>query len=58
MAPHSGAGGRTDGTSAAGGNDYYETAAADPDVVLADLIKILHPDLLPDHTLVYYRQLQ
>ncbi len=45
-------------TSAAGGNDYYETAAADPDVVLADLIKILHPDLLPDHTLVYYRQLQ
>lgn len=45
-------------TSAAGGNDYYETAAAEPDVVLADLIAILHPDLLPDHTLVYYRKLQ
>ena len=45
-------------TSAAGGNDYYETAAAEPDVVLADLISILHPDLLPDHTLVYYRKVQ
>ncbi len=45
-------------TSAAGGNDYYETATAEPDVVLADLIKILHPDLLPDHTLVYYRKVE
>jgi iron complex transport system substrate-binding protein len=28
-----------------------------PDVVLADLIAILHPNLLPDHELVYYRWL-
>lgn len=41
-----------------GGNDYYETAVAHPEYVLADLIKIFHPDLLPDHTLVYYRQLK
>lgn len=40
-----------------GGNDYWESGLANPDVVLADLIKILHPELLPDHELVYYRQL-
>jgi iron complex transport system substrate-binding protein len=45
-------------TSAAGGNDYYESAVAHPEIVLADLIKIFHPDLLPEHELVYYRQLK
>lgn len=38
-----------------GGIDYYESGAANPHIVLADLIKILHPELLPDHELVYYR---
>lgn len=41
--------------NASGGNDYYEGGAANPHVVLADLIKILHPELLPAHELVYYR---
>jgi iron complex transport system substrate-binding protein len=41
-----------------GGNDYYESAVAHPEIVLADLVKIFHPDLLPDHELVYYRQLK
>ncbi len=45
-------------TNPNGGNDYYESAVAQPDVVLADLIHILYPDLLPDHELVYYRQLE
>lgn len=45
-------------TSPAGGNDYYESAVAYPEIVLADLIKIFHPELLPDHELVYYRQLK
>ncbi|NPV56084.1 MAG: ABC transporter substrate-binding protein [Anaerolineae bacterium] len=45
-------------TTATGGNDYYESAVAHPDVVLADLIKIFHPDLLPEHELVYYRLVQ
>ncbi len=40
-----------------GGNDYWETGLIEPDVLLADLIKILHPDLLPDHQLKYYRKL-
>jgi iron complex transport system substrate-binding protein len=44
--------------NASGGSDYFESGIANPDVVLADLIRIFHPDLLPDHTLYYYKQLQ
>lgn len=40
-----------------GGNDYWESAVIRPDLVLADLVKILHPELLPKHELVYYRKL-
>lgn len=40
-----------------GGNDYWESGVINPQIVLADLIKILHPQLLPDHQLVYYRKL-
>ncbi|QPC84484.1 ABC transporter substrate-binding protein [Phototrophicus methaneseepsis] len=43
--------------NANGGSDYFESGAAHPDVILADLIKIFHPDLLPEHELVYYQQL-
>lgn len=39
-----------------GGNDYWERGAARPDLVLADLIAILHPDLEPDHPFAFYRQ--
>jgi iron complex transport system substrate-binding protein len=45
-------------TTPNGGNDYYESAVARPDVVLADLIAILHPELMKDHTLTYFRQLK
>lgn len=45
-------------TSPTGGNDYYESAVLHPELVLADLISILHPDLLPNHQLVYYRQVK
>lgn len=41
-----------------GGNDYWESGLANPDILLADLIKIFHPKLLPDHELVYYQQLK
>jgi len=44
-------------TSADGGIDFYETAVVRPDWVLADLIAIVHPDLLPDHELTFYRQI-
>lgn len=42
----------------AGGNDFWESGMMKPDVILADLIRIFHPELLPDHELYYYRQLQ
>lgn len=40
-----------------GGNDYWETGLANPDVVLADMISIFHPELEPKHKRVYYRKL-
>lgn len=45
-------------TNDAGANDYWESGAVNPQVVLSDLIKILHPELLPKHELVYYHQLR
>jgi len=41
-----------------GSNDYWESGAVNPDIVLQDLIKIAHPDLLPNYQLVYYKKLQ
>lgn len=34
--------------SEAGGNDFYESGAVRPDLVLEDLVRIFHPELLPD----------
>jgi iron complex transport system substrate-binding protein len=45
-------------TNGSGGNDYLESGIVNPQVVLADLITIFHPELLPDHELVYYQKLQ
>lgn len=45
-------------TNDQGSNDYWESGAVNPQIVLADMIRILHPDLLPGHQLVYYKQLQ
>jgi iron complex transport system substrate-binding protein len=42
-------------TNAQGSNDYWESGAVRPDLVLSDLIKILHPDLLPAWQLYYYQ---
>lgn len=39
-----------------GGNDYWERGVARPDLVLADLVAILHPELAPDHQFEFYRQ--
>lgn len=40
-----------------GGNDFFESGSVRPDLVLRDLIAILHPDLLPDHEFIFYQQL-
>lgn len=41
-----------------GGNDFTEGGVTNPDLVLADLIAIFHPELLPDHEFTYYRPLE
>lgn len=41
-----------------GGNDFWENGVMEPHLILADLIRIFHPELLPGHDLRYYRQLQ
>jgi iron complex transport system substrate-binding protein len=43
--------------NANGGNDYWEGGISNPDVVLSDLIKIFHPEILPNHQLVYYQKI-
>ncbi|MEH2084025.1 MAG: ABC transporter substrate-binding protein [Nostoc sp.] len=40
-----------------GGNDYWEGGINNPDIILADLIKIFHPKILFNHQLFYYRKL-
>lgn len=40
-----------------GGYVYYELSATRPDLVLKDLIKIFHPELLPDYELYFFEKL-
>ena len=44
-------------TNATGGNDYWETGPIEPQVGLADLVQIFHPELLGDRELIYYKPL-
>lgn len=37
-----------------GGNDYYVSPAIRPDLLLADVIAIIHPELLPGHKLIWH----
>ena len=37
-----------------GGNDYWSRSVSHPDLVLADLVKIFHPSLMPDHMFEWY----
>ncbi len=43
--------------NANGGNNYYESGVANPHLVLADLLAIFHPDLLPGHDFAFYHRL-
>ncbi len=40
-----------------GGNDYWESAVVRPDLLLQDMIKICHPELLPEYETVYLEKL-
>jgi iron complex transport system substrate-binding protein len=42
--------------NAAGGNDYWSRSVTRPDLLLADLVKIFHPALVPDHSFEWYLQ--
>jgi iron complex transport system substrate-binding protein len=41
-----------------GYSNYWETGITNPDEVLADLISIITPTLLPNYTLIYYKQIE
>ncbi len=41
-----------------GGLIYFEVAPLRPDLVLKDLIKITHPNLLPDYELTFYKEVE
>lgn len=44
-------------TSPGGGNDCYESGVVNPDLVLRDMIKIFHPELISED-FVYYHKLK
>lgn len=41
-----------------GGNDYWESGTIRADYILADLIHIFHPTVLPEHELVYFKNIE
>jgi iron complex transport system substrate-binding protein len=44
--------------NSSGGNDYWESGVIYPQIILSDLIHIFHPEILPEHTLIYYKKLE
>lgn len=40
-----------------GGNDYWESGALNPHIILKDMASIINPDLFPKHELIYYNRL-
>ena len=45
-------------TNSAGGNDFWEGGVLRPDLILADYIKVVHPELLPNYSLYYVKKLK
>ena len=43
--------------NANGGNDYWEYGYVRPDIVLADYMKIIHPELLPEYETVFLEKI-
>lgn len=41
-----------------GGNDYWESGALFPDLILNDMAAVLHPEIFPDFDLYFYRKLK
>jgi len=45
-------------TTPSGGNDYFESAIANPDLLLADLVKAAYPEILPHYSFTYIKPLE
>lgn len=45
-------------TGATGGVTYYEEGTARPDLVLKDIIKVCHPELLPEYETHFFKPLE
>jgi iron complex transport system substrate-binding protein len=43
---------------AKGGSEFLELGYLRPDLILKDLVKIAHPELLPDHALFFHKRLE
>lgn len=43
---------------ARGGNEFLELGYLRPDLILMDLVKVAHPEVLPEHTLFFHRKLE
>lgn len=43
---------------ARGGSEFLELGYLRPDIILKDLVKIAHPELLPGHQLYFYKKLE
>lgn len=41
-----------------GSTDFWEGAVSHPDWLLADVIAVLHPDILPNHQFIYLEQVK
>ena len=41
-----------------GGNDFWESGVVEPHIILKDLIKIFHPELLKKHKFYYYKKIK
>ncbi len=45
-------------TGAKGGSEFLELGYLRPDLILKDLVKIAHPELLPNHELFFHKRLE
>jgi iron complex transport system substrate-binding protein len=43
---------------AKGGSEYLELGYMRPDIILKDLVKIAHPELLPEYELYFHKKLE
>ena len=41
-----------------GGNDYFESAIANPDLILSDIVKAAYPELMPNYNFSYIKPLK